>query len=239
MSAPAAANQRGPAFSVGLLPVLRSTFVKDLRLEWRSKDAINAMLFFALLVVVIFSFAFDLTSDEARQITGGLVWVAFLFSTTTAVNQSWARELRNHVLDSFRLSPAPPNALFLGKTLANFTFVMILEAIVAPLFIIFFNLHILGKPWQLVWIFLLSTWALVVNGAFFAAVSLRTRSRELMLPLLLFPIVIPALLAMVGATTAVLTGENDPWLGIKFLAVYDIVFTMLSLLLFESVLNAE
>lgn len=239
MSAPATASQRGPATSVGGLNVLRSTLAKDLRLEWRSKDAINAMLFFALLVVVIFSFAFDLTSDEARHITGGLVWVAFLFSTTMAVNQSWARELQNQVLDGFRLSPAPPNALFLGKTLANFIFVTILEAIVAPLFIIFFNLRMLGQPWQLVWIFLLSTWALVVNGAFFAAVSLRTRSRELMLPLLLFPIVIPALLAMVGATSAVLTGESEPWLGIKFLAVYDIVFTMLSLLLFESVLNAE
>ena len=238
MSAPATASQHGPPTAASGLTVLRSTLAKDLRLEWRSKDAINAMLFFALLVVVVFSFAFDLTSEEKR-LTGGLVWVAFLFSTTMAVNQSWARELQNQVLDGFRLSPAPPNALFLGKTLANFIFVTILEAVVAPLFIIFFNLRVLGQPWQLVWIFLLSTWALVVNGAFFAAVSLRTRSRELMLPLLLFPIAIPALLAMVGATTAVLTGESEPWLGIKFLAVYDIVFTMLSLLLFESVLNAE
>lgn len=238
MSPPATASQHGPPTAASGLTVLRSTLAKDLRLEWRSKDAINAMLFFALLVVVVFSFAFDLTSEEKR-LAGGLVWVAFLFSTTMAVNQSWGRELQNQVLDGFRLSPAPPNALFLGKTLANFIFVTILEAIVAPLFIIFFNLRILGQPWQLVWIFLLSTWALVVNGAFFAAVSLRTRSRELMLPLLLFPIAIPALLAMVGATTAVLTGETEPWLGIKFLAVYDIVFTMLSLLLFESVLNAE
>src|SRR5690349_20367570 len=117
---PAAAGSAVAGPAVG--GVTQATLAKDLQLEWRSRDAINAMLFFALLVVVVFSFAFDLTSEEKR-LTGGLVWVAFLFSTTMAVNQSWARELRNQVLDSFRLSPAPPNALFLGKALANFIFV--------------------------------------------------------------------------------------------------------------------
>ena len=222
-----------------LAAITRATLAKDLRLEWRSKDATNAMLFFALLVVVIFSFAFDPNAEEARQIAGGLVWVAFLFASSMALNQSWARELRHHVLDGFRVSPAPANALFLGKALGNFIFVGILEIIIAPLFMVFFNLRILGNPWQLVLVMFLGTWALVGNGAFFAAMSLRTRNRELMLPLLLFPISIPALLAMVGATSAVLTGSNEPDLGIKFLAVYNVVFTTLALLLFETVLNAE
>ena len=222
-----------------LAAITRATLAKDLHLEWRSKDATNAMLFFALLVVVIFSFAFDPNAEEARQIAGGLVWVAFLFASSMALNQSWARELRHHVLDGFRVSPAPANALFLGKALGNFIFVGILEIIIAPLFMVFFNLRILGNPWQLVLVMFLGTWALVGNGAFFAAMSLRTRNRELMLPLLLFPISIPALLAMVGATSAVLTGSNEPDLGIKFLAVYNVVFTTLALLLFETVLNAE
>jgi len=222
-----------------LAAITRATLAKDLRLEWRSKDATNAMLFFALLVVVIFSFAFDPNAEEARQIAGGLVWVAFLFASSMALNQSWARELRHHVLDGFRVSPAPANALFLGKALGNFIFVGILEIIIAPLFMVFFNLRILGNPWQLALVMFLGTWALVGNGAFFAAMSLRTRNRELMLPLLLFPISIPALLAMVGATSAVLTGSNEPDLGIKFLAVYNVVFTTLALLLFETVLNAE
>ena len=222
-----------------LAAITRATLAKDLRLEWRSKDATNAMLFFALLVVVIFSFAFDPNAEEARQIAGGLVWVAFLFASSMALNQSWARELRHHVLDGFRVSPAPANALFLGKALGNFIFVGILEIIIAPLFMVFFNLRVLGNPWQLVLVMFLGTWALVGNGAFFAAMSLRTRNRELMLPLLLFPISIPALLAMVGATSAVLTGSNEPDLGIKFLAVYNVVFTTLALLLFETVLNAE
>src|SRR3982074_1697445 len=104
-----------------------ATLTKDIRLEWRSKDALNAMLFFSLLVVVIFSFSFDPNAEESRQIAGGLVWVAFLFSTVVALNQTWARELRNQVLDAYRVSPAPANSLFMAKALGNFVFVVGLE----------------------------------------------------------------------------------------------------------------
>jgi heme exporter protein B len=197
------------------------------------------MLFFALLVVVIFSFAFNPTAEQSRQIAGGLIWVAFLFAAVVALNQTWARELRNQVLDAYRVSPAPPNALFLAKTIGNFLFVVVLEALMTPLFIIFYELRAVGPAWQLVVIALLGTWALVVNGTFFAALSIRTRSREIMLPLILFPISIPALLAMVDATTQILTGSDSPVFWIKLLTVYDIVFTAVSLLLFEAVLNAE
>jgi heme exporter protein B len=215
------------------------TLIKDLRLEWRSKDAINSMLFFALLVVVIFSFAFDPTAEESRQIAGGLIWVAFLFAAVVALNQTWARELRNQVLDAYRVSPAPPNSLFLAKTIGNFIFVSVLEMLMAPLFIVFYNLRAIGPAWQLPIVAALGTWALVVNGTFFAAMSLRTRSREIMLPLLLFPISIPALLAMVEATSAILTGEYSARFWIVLLTTYDLVFTMASLLLFSSVLHAE
>ena len=171
-----------------LLDVTLATLAKDVRLEWRSKDAINAMLFFSVLVVVIFSFAFEPTAEESREIAGGLVWVAFLFSAIVALNQTWMRELRNQVLDAYRVSSAPANSLFLGKALGNFLFVNVVGLVMAPLFIVFYNLRVLGSVWQLVLIFLLGAWALVVNGTFFAAVSLRTRSREIMLPLLLLPV---------------------------------------------------
>ena len=223
----------------GLLEVTRATLANDLRLEWRSKDAINAVLFFAVLVVVIFSFSFEPTAEESRRIVGGLAWVAILFSAVVALNQAWVRELRNQVLDAYRVSPAPANALFLGKALGNFLFVLVVEALMAPLFVIFYNLRALGEAEWLIAIFLLGTWALVVTGTFFATLSLRTRARELMLPLILFPFCIPAVLAMVSATTSVLTGEGSPRLAIQFLAVYDVVFTTVSLLLFESVLHAE
>ncbi len=218
-----------------------ATLTKDIRLEWRSKDAINSMLFFALLVVVVFSFSFDPNAEESRLIAGGLVWVAFLFAAVVALNQTWARELRNQVLDAYRVSPAPANALFLAKAVGNFVFVVVLEALMTPLFIMFYKLRALGPAWQLLPVAILGTWAIVVNGTFFAAMSLRTRSREIMLPLLLFPITIPALLSMVEATTSILVG--DPSMSAKFwivlLATYDVVFTTGCLALFETVLHAE
>jgi heme exporter protein B len=222
-----------------VMAVARRTLAKDLRLEWRAKDAVNSMLFFALLVVVIFSFSFDPTAEESRRIAGGLVWVAFLFAAVVALNQTWARELRNQVLDAYRVSPAPAVSLFLAKAVGNFILVSVLEALMTPLFVVFYNLRSVGPVYQLFLIAVLGTWALVVNGTFFAAISIRTRSREIMLPLILFPISIPALLAMVDATTSVLTGEASPRFWIQLLAVYDLVFTTVCLALFDTVINAE
>jgi heme exporter protein B len=224
---------------MSFLAITRATLEKDVRLEWRSKDAINAMLFFGLLVVVIFSFAFDPTAEESRRIAGGLIWTAFLFAAIVALNQTWARELRNQVLDAYRVSPAPANPLFLAKAVGNFIFVIVLEALMTPLFIMFYKLRALGPEWELIPISLLGTWALVINGTFFAAISIRTRAREIMLPLLLFPLSIPALLAMVSATTSVLTGEESARFWIALLVAYDVVFTTACLLLFETVLEAE
>lgn len=222
-----------------LVDIATVTLAKDVRLEWRSKDAINSMLFFALLVVVIFSFAFNPTAEESRQIAGGLVWTAFLFAAVVALNQTWAREVRNQVLDGYRVSPAPANALFLAKALGNFLFVSVLELLMTPLFIVFYNLRSVGPAYQLLMVAVLGTWALVVNGTFFAAISLRARSREVMLPLILFPISIPALLGMVEATQGILTGETSIRFYLVLLAVYDVVFTTVCLLLFEPVLHAE
>ena len=225
--------------SVSAISILRTNLAKDLRLEWRSRDAINAMGFFALLVVVIFALAFDPTAEESRRIAGGIFWVAFLFAAVVALNHTWARELQHHVLDAYRVSPAPASALFLGKVLGNFVFVGAIEAVVTPLFIVFYNLHPLGPAWQLAVVFVLGTWALVANGTFFAALSLRTRNREVMLPLLLFPISVPALLSMVEATTTILSGDGSAGMWIKMLAGYDVIFTVAGLMLFELVLHAE
>src|ERR1700691_5203651 len=215
------------------------TLAKDIRLEWRSKDALNAMLFFSLLVVVIFVFSFDPLAEESRHIVRGLVWIAFVFASVVALNQTWARELRNQVLDGYRVSPAPGTALFVAKALGNFLLVSLLEALMAPLFVIFYNLRVLGPAWQLVPVALLGTWALVVNGTFFAAMSIRTRSREIMLPLLLFPISVPAVIAMVAGTTNILTGEDPAHFYIVLLLTYDVVFTTACVALFDTVLQAE
>ena len=225
--------------SSSVLKLTAVNVAKDLRLEWRSRDVFNSMLFFAVLVVVIFSFSFEPTSEEARRIAGGLFWVAFLFSTVVALNQSWARELRNGVLDAYRISPSPPEALFFGKCLGNFIFVAALECLMVPLFVLFYNLSSAGSLWQLLLVLALGTWALVITGTFFAVMSIRTRNRELMLPLLLIPLSIPAVVNMVTATTNILTADFSAVPQIKFLTVYCVVFTTACFLLFETVLNAE
>jgi heme exporter protein B len=212
---------------------------KDLRLEWRSRDSVTGMLFFSLLVVVVFSLAFDPTQAESRHIAGGILWIVILFAAITALNQSWTREQRNAVLDAHRMAPSSPAALFLGKALANLIFVSAVELVLAPLFTIFYNLRAVGEGWLLLAVLPLGTWALVANGTFFAGLGLRTRNRELMLPLVLFPISVPALLAMVQATEGILTGEFEPGAWVRLLVGYDIVFTTVCLLLFETVLNAE
>ena len=214
---------------------------KDLRIEWRSREAINSMLFFALLVVVLFSMAFDPTKEASREIAGGVLCVATLFASVSALNQAWAREIRHQVLDALRMTPSGGAAMFLAKVLANFFFVSIVQCILGPIFFVFYNLHPLGNTWLLALVIPLGTWALVSNGTFFAALSIRSRNRELLLPLILFPIFLPALLAMVLSVKTILTGDNsDPdlvWL--KMLAGYDIIFTTVSLMLFDTVLQAE
>ena len=127
----------------------------------------------------------------------------------------------------------------MGKVIANFIFVAIIEILITPVFVVFYNLRVVGSELQLLLVAILGTWALVVNGTFFAALSLRTRNRELMLPLVLIPISLPAILGMVLATTNILTGEQSAVFGIKLLTVYDVVFTVVSLLLFEAILGAE
>jgi heme exporter protein B len=213
--------------------------VKDLRIEWRSLDAILSMLFFSGLVVVLFSIAFDPRGYFSQQIAGGVLCVATMFASVSALNQAWAREIRHQVMDAQRMAPTAGAELFLAKVIANFLFVTIVQVILAPVFFIFYNLRIEGQGWLLAAVLPLGTWALVANGTFFAALALRSRNRELLLSLILFPIFIPALLAMVQATTDILTGESDPALWIKMLVGYDIIFTTASLLLFDVVFHAE
>jgi heme exporter protein B len=221
------------------MTTLWTHLVKDLRIEWRSREAVNSMLFFALLVVVLFSLAFQPRGEFSQQISGGVICVATLFASMSALNQAWAREIRHQVLDAQRMAPTSGSDLFLAKVVANFLFVSIVQLVLAPVFLVFYNLRVVGPAWELALVLPLGTWALVANGTFFAALSIRSRNRELLLPLILFPIFMPALLAMVLAIGSILTGDNGQVLWIKLLAGYDIIFTTVSLLLFDVVLHAE
>jgi len=222
-----------------MIETLLTHLAKDLRIEWRSKEAINSMLFFSLLVVVLFSISFDPRGAFSRDIAGGVLCVATMFASVSALNQAWAREIRHQVLDAQRMAPTSGAQLYLAKVLANFFFVSVVQILLAPVFLVFYNLHVLGQGWLLLLVLPLGTWALVSNGIFFAALSINSRNRELLLPLILFPIFTPALMAMVNATTGIFTGEFDPTICIKLLAAYDIIYTTVSLLLFDTILRAE
>ena len=123
--------------------------MKDLRIEWRSKEAINSMLFFALLVVVLFSLAFDPRGSFSREIAGGVLSVATMFASVSALNQAWSREIRHQVLDAQRMAPASGSDLFLAKVIANFLFVSIVQLLLAPVFLVMYNLRVEGNAWLL------------------------------------------------------------------------------------------
>jgi len=211
--------------------------MKDLVSEARTRELTNAMLFFALLVLVLFSFSFQPASDEERRVAAGVLWIAFLFAGVSVLDRSFWRERVNECLDAWRLTPASASALFLGKCVANALFLLLAEVILVPLFLVFFDLSIGGDVGTWALVIVLGTWALVVNGTFFAAMTTHLRSRELMLPLLLLPISVPALIAVVEATAAVLLGEGALRVWIQVLAAFDLIYTTLALLLFETVLE--
>jgi heme exporter protein B len=212
---------------------------KDLRAELRTKEAVNASLSFALVVLLLFSFAFDPSEETTREISGGLLWIVFAFAGTLLLNRSFARELGNDCLDALISAPIPGSALFLGKAFANFVLVMAVELIALPLFGIFYNVKWTSQFWQLMLVIVLGTWAMTVTGTIFSALTVNIRLREVMLPILNFPILIPALLGAMQLTSALVSGkpitdENDAWL--KMLIGFDIMYTAVSVFLVETVL---
>ena len=205
---------------------------KELRLELRTRELLSATIVFALLVVVLFSFAFDPTAAESRRYGPGLLWIAFLFAGSLLLNPSFAREQTNDTLDALRLAPISNFALLLGKMLANFIFMSIAEAVLVPIFAVLYNISLAGIVGRLALILILGTLGIVITGTVFSAISAHARMRELLLPLLLLPILAPLLIASVEATSALFSIDpsfDRTWAS--FLAGFDIVFFTASWLL--------
>jgi heme exporter protein B len=212
---------------------------KDLRAELRTKEAINASLAFALVILLLFSFAFDPTSDQMREISGGLLWIVFAFAGALILNRSFARELVNDCLDALVASPISSAALFLGKCLANVTLLVAVELVCLPVFGVFYNVHWTGQFWPLLLVLALGTWGLTVVGTMFSALTVNLRLRELMLPTLVYPLMIPGLMAAIQLTTALIAGQplaGDLYNWLRLLVGFDIIFTALALGLVDTVL---
>jgi len=216
-----------------------TVMVKDLRSEFRSKEAINASLSFAIVILLMFSFAFDPSSDAIKEMSGGLLWIVFAFAGALILNRSFARELANDCLDALVSSPVSGAALFFGKSLANLVLLVGIEMLCFPVFGIFYGVEWWKQLDSLFLVVVLATWGLTVIGTMFSALTVNLRLRELMLPMLLYPMMIPALMAAMQLTTALISGQpltGDAYTWLRLLIGFDIIFTALSLALVETVL---
>jgi heme exporter protein B len=207
---------------------------KDLRTEWRTKESLNASVSFALVILVLFSFAFDLDRDEKLAISGGLLWLVYAFAGALIVNRSFARELPNDCLEVL-ISSVPGWALFLGKVMACFVLLLIVELISLPVFGLFYNINWTGSIFSLLLVMALSTWGITVVGAALSAVTVNVHLRELMLPVLLYPLMIPLLIGAMEITTGLLNG-NAELSDVRLLIVYDVMFTAIAMYLIEFIL---
>ena len=219
--------------------VTLAVFRKDLLAERRTKEVFTAVLLFGFTVSVAFTFAFEPTSAEARKISGGLLWLAFLFAAVLGLNRAFARETSNQALQGLRLIPADLGGIYLGKLASNLLFLLLAEIVLLPPFGVFFDLTLWARPGWLLLILVLGTWGLAALGTMFSAVSANTRMQELMLPLLLLPLTVPVLIAAIESTVILLEGRpmSEAALWIKLLTGFDIVFTLLCWLLFDFVVQ--
>ena len=213
---------------------------KDLRLELRRRDSLLTMFFFGTLLLFVFHFSFDLAPDKIAEMAPALLWLAFLFTGTLGLAQLFQAERENHCLDALLLSPLDRGALFLAKTCFNLVLMILVELVVMPLFWILFNLSSWNLLPQLFLVTLLGTIGFCVLGTMMSAITLRARARELLLPLVLFPLMIPVILATIRCMESVLKtgelGDGAPWL--KLLFGFDVIFLTLGVLIFDWVIES-
>jgi len=213
---------------------------KDLLLEMRRRDSLLTMFFFGTLLLFVFHFAFDMPPDKVAELAPALLWLAFLFTGTLGLAQLFQAERDNHCLDALLLSPLDRGALFLAKTGFNLMLMLAVEVVVIPLFWILFNLSGWNLLPQLFLVTLLGTVGFCVLGTITAAITLRARARELLLPLVLFPLMIPIILATIRCMETVLKtgsfGDATPWL--RLLLGFDVIFLTIGVLIFDWVIES-
>lgn len=211
---------------------------KDVRAEIRTKDIFSAMFVFALLSVVIFQFAFDLRIDNVRQVVPGVLWVSITFAGVLGLNRSFVLEKDKGSLEGLLLTPVDRGAIYLGKMLANLVFILVVEVFIIPLSSVFFNVP-LWLP-EILLVVVLGTIGFAAVGTVFSAMSVNTRAREVLLPILLLPVIVPVLIAGVRVTGGILDGESlgdlSNWL--QLLIAFDVLYLAASFLTFDVVVEA-
>jgi heme exporter protein B len=214
---------------------------KDLRVELRNREVVNAAFSFAVVVLLLFSFAFDPVSNpDSRAMAGGLLWVVYTFAGMLVLNRGFARETANDCLAALTAAPVSGAAIFTGKLAANAALIFAVELLTLPLFGIFYEVRWTNRLPALLGVLALGTLAFAIVGVVFGAVTANNRLRELMLPVLVFPIVLPALMACVQLTSLLFAGEpiGDSFVWVKLLISFDIVFGLLGAMTLDAVLTA-
>src|SRR6267143_4591739 len=198
---------------------------KELRTEFRSRELLTTTAVFVLIVLVLFSFSFRPTSEEARRFGAGLLWLAFLFAASLMLQPGFLREQNNDTLSALRLSVSDPFAIFLAKLIANAIFLLVTEMLLLPIFAVLYSVHIVAVFPQLVLVFFLGSAGVAIPGTAFSAISAQVRMRELMLPLLLLPLLWPVLIASTEATAALLEPDTALPIGcLGILIAFDVIF---------------
>jgi heme exporter protein B len=223
------------------MPYLRkivAIVAKDIAAELRTREMISSMAVFSLLVILIFNFAFDLRADNQRTLAPGVLWVAIAFAGMLGLSRSFIMEKDRGSMEGLLLAPVDRSAIYLGKMLGNVLFITVVEVVILPIFIVLFNLSAEDLP-LLAGVMLLGTVGFAGVGTLFSAMAIHTRAREVLLPILLFPVVIPVMLASVKLTAAILDrvafDEVQNWFSL--LVAFDAIFMALSLILFDFVVE--
>jgi len=210
---------------------------KDLLLETRNKDIIVAVSAFALLVLMVFTFAIDINQVNAKLTGPGILWASIAFAGVTGLNRAFALELEGNTLEALMLAPISRDLIYVGKMFGNFLFLTASQIIVVPIFAILFNLAVLR--WEMLVISLLTTIGFSAIGTLFAAMSMRVRAREVMLPLLFLPVVTPLIMAAVESTSHVVNDGSWPEIAqwIQLALAFDIAFIVISAFIFQQILE--
>lgn len=220
-----------------MTPLPRAVFAiirKDLRAELRSKELVSTMVLFTLLSVLIFSFALELDRTARQELVNGILWVTLVFASILGLNRSLATERELGGMDAMMIAPIPRMAIYIGKMVGNFLFVLVVGLVLLPIMTILYNTSLFHLP--LLITTMLGTFGLSAIGTLLAAMTAQTRSRETLLPIAMLPVVIPLLLVVIAAASTVMRGE-EAWAWIGVLALVDSVYAMLGLILFDYVIE--
>ncbi|MEE2987931.1 MAG: heme exporter protein CcmB [Nitrospinota bacterium] len=212
---------------------------KDFVTEWKTKELFSSMFVFALLVILIFIFSVNLSLVNANEIGPGILWVAILFSGTIGLNRSFMLEKENGCLQGLILAPVDRTALYFGKMISNLIFFLIMESFLLPLFMVFFNVDLVSHLLPLLFVIFIGTLGFCSIGTLLSSLSSNLKTREIMLPILLYPLMVPVVIGAVRMTSQVLLGkplsEMMNWIGLTL--CFDIIYIGVSIMTIDHILE--